>query len=374
MKKVMILGVPSAGKTSILKLLDGDSKFNVVHTDDKVLDFFVDFEFKTFEKKINKYDSIYSSYSESSQIIKLKINKDTEINYSIPLHLHVMKDYISCHNLETWSKLKCLPSEHSSSIKKNENFDFDYQKFENIFFDKIFSNKKLNSEQYLELFYKAYFSSWNNDLNNSDKELLIFQGPNNYKSAEYVLNENFDIKIIYIERDIYSRVISNSFKIQKILKNKKLSKVIISDMANDYSKKRILSLKKKINDLSHSYKDKIFKTTFDKITFDTELEVKKISKWLGLEFKDIMCKPSLGGKLVDQNYINRSIDMENFNKNNKELKILLNFYCKNITVFKLLKNLNFKLFKFYILYLIIKLSKFFSSQTMINKFKKNYKS
>ena len=50
MKKVMILGVPTAGKTSILKLLDGDSKFNVAHTDDKVLDFFVEFDLKKFEK------------------------------------------------------------------------------------------------------------------------------------------------------------------------------------------------------------------------------------------------------------------------------------------------------------------------------------
>ena len=62
MKKVMILGVPTAGKTSILKLLDGDSKFNVAHTDDKVLDFFVEFDLKKIEK-INKYESIYSSYS-----------------------------------------------------------------------------------------------------------------------------------------------------------------------------------------------------------------------------------------------------------------------------------------------------------------------
>ena len=220
MKKVMILGVPTSGKTSILKLLDGDIKFNVAHTDDKVLDFFVNFDLKKIEKKMNKFESIYSDYADSKQITKLKINKDTTINYSVPLHLYIVNTYLSCHNLETWSKLKCLPSEHSSKIRGNENFDFDYHKFENIFYDSIFKKRELNSEQYLELYYDAYFSSWNNELNNNDKELLIFQGPNDYRSAEYVLKENFDIKIIYIKRDDYSRIISNSFRIKKVLKDK----------------------------------------------------------------------------------------------------------------------------------------------------------
>mgnify|MGYP001166857933 CR=1 FL=1 len=359
MKKVMILGVPTAGKTSILKLLDGDDRFNVAHTDDKVLDFFVTFDFKKLEKKINKFEAIYSSYTDSKQVTKLKINNNTEINYTIPLHLYVMNNFLSCHNLQTWSKLKCLPSEHSSKIKKNENFEFDYNKFENMFFENVFKNEELNSEKYLEIYYDAYFSSWKNDLNKNNKEFLIFQGPNDYKCAEYVLSENFDIKIIYIERDMYSRIISNSFRVQKINKKKKLSEIIISDMSNNYSKKRIMLLKRKIDELNLSFKNEIFQTSFSKITFNTEIEVKKICEWLGLEFKDIMCKPSLGGKLVDQNYINRSLDLENFNNNHNELKILLSFYCKKISTFQFLKNFNFILLKLYITYLFVKLSKFF---------------
>lgn len=358
MKKVMILGVPTAGKTSILKLLDGDSKFNVAHTDDKVLDFFVEFDLKKFEKKINKYESIYSSYGNAKQITKLKINNKITINYSIPFHLYVINNLISCHNLETWSKLKCLPSEHSSKISKNENFDFDYQKFENVFYENIFKHRELNSEQYLELYYDAYFSSWNNELNKHKKELLIFQGPNDYRSAEYVLRENFDIQIIYIKRDDYSRIVSNSFRVQKIHKDKKISEIILSDMGSGYSKNRRQLLEKKINELSLSFKDKIFNTSFEKITFETNSEIKKITNWLGIKFQDLMCKPSLGGNLVDQNYIGRSLDMENFENNNKDIKVLLSFYCNKITILKLIKNLNFALLKLSLYVLMLKLIRY----------------
>ena len=370
MKKVMILGVPTSGKTSILKLLDGDIKFNVAHTDDKVLDFFVNFDLKKMEKKMNKFESIYSDYADSKQITKLKINKDTTINYSVPLHLYIVNTYLSCHNLETWSKLKCLPSEHSSKIRGNENFDFDYHKFENIFYDSIFKKRELNSEQYLELYYDAYFSSWNNELNNNDKELLIFQGPNDYRSAEYVLKENFDIKIIYIKRDDYSRIISNSFRIKKVLKDRIYSNIVISDIANDYSKKRRILLEKAINNLSLLFKKQIFTTSFDKIIFETKLEIKKISDWLEVKFKDLMYKPSFAGQLVNQNYINRSLDIENFNNDYKELNVLLSFYCKKITVLEFLKNLNLVLLKLFISYLFLKLTKFIRFKNIIRTLKK----
>lgn len=357
MKKVMIIGVPTSGKTSILKLLDGESKFNVAHTDDKVLDFFVEFDLKKLEKKINKYASIYSTYADSKQITKLKINNKITINYSIPLHLYVINNLISCHNLQTWSKLKCLPSEHSSKISNNENFDFDYQKFEKIFYDSIFKHGELNSEQYIELYYDAYFSSWNNELNKHKKEILIFQGPNDYRSAEYVLRENFDIQIIYIDRDDYSRIISNSFRVQKIHKNKKISEIILNDMGNGYSKNRRWLLKKKMNELSFLFKNKIFNTSFEKITFETNSEIKKITNWLDVKFQDLMCKPSLSGKLVDQNYIGRSLDMESFDNNNKDLKVLLSLYCNKITIFKFIKNLNFDLLKLSMYFILLKLKK-----------------
>ena len=356
MKKIMIIGVPTSGKTTILKLLDGHSKFNVAHTDDKILDFFVNFDLKKIEKIINKFDTIYTNYAASKKVTRLKINKNLTINYSIALHFYILNNHISGHNLKTWSKLKCLPSEHSSKINNNENFDFDYQKFENIFFDNIFNKKELNSEQYIELFYDAYFSSWNNKLNNNDKEILIFQGPNDAVSAEYVLKENFDIKIIFNNRDDFSRIISNSFRIEKTLKNKKLTQIVLDDMANNYSKNRRLLFEKKINDLFFTFKNKIFKTSFNKITFKTESEIKKISDWLEVKFESLMCEPSFAGELVEQSYINRSIDMENFN--NKELNILLSFYCKKMTILEFFKNINSDLVKLYLNYLIRVLVKF----------------
>lgn len=355
MKKVMIIGVPTSGKTTILKLLDSHSKLNVAHTDDKILDFFVNFNLNEIEKKLDKVNNSYSGRSTTEKVVKLKINKNDIINYSIPLHVYILKNYTSIHNLEILSKLKQLPSEHSSKIKKSETFDFDYCKFEKIFFNSIFENKKLNSEQYIELYYKAYFLSWNNSIDDNDKEMLIFQGPNNFNSAQYVLNENFDIKIIFNNRDDYSRIISNSFRIQRILKNKNIIQIVLSDLANNFSKNKRVYLEKKMHDLSNSFRNKIFNTSFNKITFETKLEMGKISKWLGLKFENSLIKPSLGGELVDQDYINRSIDMENFN--NRELNVLLSYYCKKIKTLEFMKNLNIKLLNLYIKYLIRKLFK-----------------
>ena len=261
------------------------------------------------------------------------------------MHIYIVNNLISCHNLETWSKLKCLPSEHTSKLSKNENFDFDYHKFENEFYKNIFKYRELNSEKYIEIYYDAYFSSWKNELNQSEKEILIFQGPNDYRSAEYVLKENFDIKIIYINRDDYSRIVSNSFRVKKINKNKTITDIILSDMGHNYSKNRRLLLDKKINELMLRFKNKIFNTSFNKITFETKTEIKKIADWLDVKYNDLMCKPSLGGRLVDQNYVGRSIDLENFNQNNKELRILLSFYCNKIGIVTFLASLNFNLLK-----------------------------
>ena len=80
-------------------------------------------------------------------------------------------------------------------------------------------------------------------------------------------------------------------------------------MGNNYSKNRRLLLDKKINELMLRFKNKIFNTSFYKITFETKTEIKKIADWLDVKYNDLMCKPSLG-RLVDQNYVGRSIDLK----------------------------------------------------------------
>ena len=141
-------------------------------------------------------------------------------------------------------------------------------------------------------------------------------------------------------------------------------------MANDYSKKRRILLEKAINNLSLLFKKQIFTTSFDKIIFETKLEIKKISDWLEVKFKDLMYKPSFAGQLVNQNYINRSLDIENFNNDYKELNVLLSFYCKKITVLEFLKNLNLVLLKLFISYLFLKLTKFIRFKNYIRTLKK----
>ena len=370
-QKIMIVGVPTAGKTTLIKLLDGHSNLRTVHTHDQILKFFYTFNNnkKVINEHVKKFRAVYLNYNTDQQLVNLKIDKNNFIEYSAPLHRYILNNYTNYYNTESWSKMGCLPSETTSADYQAEKFIFDFSEFENRFFNKIFKHKDLTSEEYIDIYYDIYFSVWKQYSFDNNNYLTVFFGPNDIKAAEYVLKENYNIKVIFYSRDIVGRVISNSMREFRYLKNKSIEHIILSDISKNSSKSRIVTFNKKVDNLIQDYRLKIFITDFNKITFDTKNEMLKIIRWLDLEFIDILTVPTLAGMHVSKKYLSISND-EKLLKSSY-IYVFLQFYLNGFSFILSNKKMSLKFFYFLFKFFIFKIINFIKNLNFLRKIKNN---
>ncbi len=356
-KKIMIIGVPAAGKTTLMKLFDGHKNLRTVHTHEQILRFFYSLEQDKIKGIQKKFDAVHYNYLPKKKIIKLKISENFIIDYSVAMHRRILRDYCKHYVLEIWAELGILPSEASSTDYETEEFNFNFYDFDKEFLKNIFRNgPQIDAETYLDIYYDTYFKIWkdyNYDINNN---YTVFFGPNDSRAIDYVLLNRFNIKIIYYSRDIISRLLSNSFRISRYNKNinveQNFEKLVLQDIAQDKSKNKIRYFENNLKKIEEKYSFNVIRTDFENITHNTELEMKKICIALEIDFDKILLTPSLASKKVSNKYLYKSNDLE-IAKNFKIFNFI-NFYqdpnlkylnnLNNISIY--LKFVFFKLYYF----------------------------
>lgn len=241
MKKIFISGSRASGKTSLLRLLDGHPNIGVIHHHDKIFHIInliksFNSEFINEKKLVENYDNLITNEKKGT-IIQFKNKK---FNFRLtPLLLRKLLNKTGYFEIEQESWYKKSRIGFDSVKLQNIKFDFNFKKFDNLFFKKVFTHKKLNIENFLNLLFETYFQV----LNKKKFKYVCYLLPNNVLSIKNIIDENFDCKIIYMDRDlkgiITAQALRNIYDKKLFIKKSNKNKITNSHIKQILFSKRI---------------------------------------------------------------------------------------------------------------------------------------
>ena len=349
MQKIFIAGSVQSGKATFGYLFDGhpDILCNIIH--DQLIK-----SIKHLQLTCNNGIGIKNQYKDKKNEKNI-LCKSKKLNKSKEISIYDLRESIfksNMHHLERLAFLKIYPFYFSRRDYQWLKFDFDYENFEKSWKEQIFSssNKKdLFLEEIFDIIYKNIFLNWSdlkniNNYSDLSNKVMISKLPNDIASIELILEENFDAKVIYVERDLIgtlksrtlNHIISRNIDLEEF--DKHFNTMIKSKFLNKLQKER-----EKIKNLKKNFNDKIFITSLEKITFDRENEMKKILDFCNLQHHEIVNKPT---------YLSADLNPNNLDKiNDDEINISeKNYFFVNLLINNKenLKKFNIQLyFKYY---------------------------
>ena len=255
-------------------------------------------------------------------------NKIYEISYGQLLH-YIIKEFDSMPYLLHSHFTKKCSSYSSDKDKSISNFSFDLFLFINLFFEK-FNNSNSNSysiEQIDELLYESFIDSMNKKAGDKIiKNNIALFGANGSHQIENLFNHYDNFKIIFIKRDPLAISYSNA---KRILSKKDLnpSEGSIFRLMRKSSKNILnkINLANQCADKFSGNVEKIKIIEFEKLMLDTKNTMLDISKFLNINFGDILTRPTMYGQNIG---INKIIDDPTKSINSSLIIRLENIYYK----------------------------------------------
>ena len=115
----------------------------------------------------------------------------------------------------------------------------------------------ISPENLYDCFYDAYFKTWlEYPKVSTGSAKYAFIAPNDpVSSSRFVLEEGFNIKIIFVSKDLEGQIISRSLRLHRRnsqnIKNLKLEKYILNGIAENKIKKNIEKIITEMNELKN---------------------------------------------------------------------------------------------------------------------------
>ena len=339
-KKIVVSGPRTSGKTSMLHLLDSKTNF-VNYNHDKFLLLYN----KLF---IDKYRREYLNDLKRKKSVIIN-SRNLKKKIYLNIHLFKRKLYeIGYSWLESEAFYNESPGHFSLKSfhqSKKHNFRFDFENFEKEIKTKIFKSKK-KSFSFEDLVDIYCFCYWNNNIIKKKKLInIVFKSPNEINTIGPMLSELKNSQFIYIKRDILglvkSRAIDLSIRNNQYSFNQYFERVLYSKYVDNIKKNF-----DDINQLKKKFKTKLYITSLENIVYDTKNEMSKIIKFLNLKQNNQYFTPSYNGKLVESHHIEKINDdlvrVPNNLINLYNLRLYgLVFYTKNFSNFNLMNLLKY---------------------------------
>ncbi len=329
LSKIIISGPRTAGKTTLLHLLDSENNL-VNYNHDKFLSLFD----KLFVEQ-NRTDLLKDLKRKKSVIIKSRYLKKNQY-----LNIHNFKKFlyeIGYSWIESDALYYQTPAHFSvesfHKIKTHE-FKFDFETFDKNIKDEIFlSNKKtFYFEEIVDIYLRSYVKNSKNKKIKKKIKSVVFKSPNETKSIENCVKEILNCKTIYVKREYLGLLKSRALDLKIREKGKDINKYFQRVLFTRYLE-NIKSTYQKINALQKKYPKKLFISSLEKIISSRTSEMSNILNFLGLKKEKIFFIPSFNNYKVDDAHIEKINDDEIhvskkminfFNLRNQGLRYYLN--------------------------------------------------
>jgi hypothetical protein len=340
-----------SGKQTLLYLLDGhpDLLVNFIH--DQFL-----LSLESIQKDTNldlDSDLVINDDLKKKDIFIHSVKKNKKLQLSIIDFIKsIYKSNIA--HLERLSFLKLMPNYFSIYNKSYLDFHFNYSQFYENLKSKVFKKKIISLEEVYNIYIDCFSESWENGKNlNFNKSYFVTKLSNHINSIKFVLEEGFDCKIIYIQRDLIGLSKSRALNLMKL--NNLGSNYLDSYfdfVINSYFIEKIINNEKIIEELIKKYPSKICKTSLERLIKDTNHEMIKIYNFIGVNSNLALTFPSyLGNKIGLEKHTEKIQDDHYELSRNNLIKANIRIngfgFLKTLSIFEIILNFFIILKSFY---------------------------
>ena len=341
-----------SGKQTLLYLLDGhpDLLVNFIH--DQFL-----LSLESIQKNTNldlESDLVINDDLKKKDIFIHSVKKNKKLQLSIIDFIKSIYKTNIAH-LERLSFLKLMPNYFSIYNKSYLDFHFNYSQFYENLKSKVFKEKRtISLEDVYNIYIDSFSESWENEKNlNFNKSYFVTKLSNNINSIKFVLEEGFDCKIIYIQRDLIGLSKSRALNLMKL---KNLGSNYLDSyfdfVINSYFIEKIINNEKIIEELINKYPSKICKTSLEGLIKDTNHEMIKIYNFIGVNPNLALNFPSyLGNKIGLEKHTEKIQDDQYELSRNNLIKANIRIngfgFLKTLSIFDIILNFFIILKSFY---------------------------
>jgi hypothetical protein len=313
--KIMITGLPHTGKSVLIKLLDGHPDLAVIHTQDTPLTIFYSRSRSVLQKICEKTTSHFRFQNVSDSSSDFPELRYSDGQFSLKLSLYFLRSLLgyntSYYLTEHAAEIQALPDLSDNTNLNFHPFDFNFTHYESAWINYLKSvRSQISPEGVVDIFLRAYFDAWAEyPINRGYDTKYVFLSPGNpLHSCRFVLQENFNTKIIYVHRSLQGQIFSrakygltnlpsNQFEINSEQFKEAVRAVCSRELIAKHQQtvKEILQLKNK-------YADKIYMLDIDDFLKDYKLGLEGLVSFLGIDSEDQLFRPSIAGRPVSWNY------------------------------------------------------------------------
>jgi hypothetical protein len=335
-----------SGKNILWRLLDGHPKVisNCMHSN---IGYFVlsDVCKKWFLRSKSSIEKKTLAFVPQCQIA---YNSDEVSSIGIGDFFYAFYTFTSYRTFYSWSKGNSM----FVNMKEGENerfpFIFDINSFEKKLENELFvSNKVFTEEEVLDIIYSSYIYSLGNKtfyekLLEHD-QYFVDTLPNGINPIRMVAEKVLGSKIIVMKRDLESLLYANAARIMSYKGDVQVNDTFMRVLYNQ--KQFEEKMKIFYNDLTKikiSQKN-VLVVDFNNLILNTELIMKNIAKFIGIDYDPILALPSINGEIIsnEKYQIIGKINDDPYNfLSKKEIDLLKYFLFGFNKKYSILKNVS----------------------------------
>ena len=181
---------------------------------------------------------------------------------------------------------------------------FNFYEFEKYWVSKLIDTDQWNYEKILNIIYSSVIKFYYNCTELPLDQTKVIVEDNNFNCHRFFLKELKDSKIIVVKRsaqDILASLLS-----RKVIPNNYLTYEYQNYNFNYLVRKhhfpiRIHNNYKITDELKEEFPERIYECDFKNLIYNTENEMKKISKFLNINYEEILSKPTHFGENIKFN-------------------------------------------------------------------------
>lgn len=284
MKKIYICGLAASGKGLMKQLLDGHSKLCMVPFQGFILKSLMTYDFVSITSNprfLNPYRTEYFKYMPFFNIVEG--NSVYKINFD-----EFARNIYYNYDLYIASRSKRLWGEAGKGVESLVEFQFDYPRFEEDWFNALFAKQvNISIEEFLDVMYDCFINNWKNKyIISKDVKAVFTTVQNGIAPINWLLKNTANSKLLLMERNgvgfsyamaskhaVRSKEYPSLYNLSLINSLKEYRRVIYSDEIR--SNPRLLIV------------------DFDKLVLDTHNTMIKVAEFLEMEYEDILIKATI---------------------------------------------------------------------------------
>ena len=222
-------------------------------------------------------ESVLSALACSRQISRAYEYKDTEALRQI------LAKHSLYYRIERFANRGTFHSDTSKKSRIYSSFEFDFYKFDKLFFAKLRARKEWNPEVICEDLFSSFHEEWGQYPSRVSERNICVTIENNVKQTPSFLIENFkEAKLLYVIRDPAGILATRAGRqpVTDDYRSNGWERLTVNGLIASGEVERIIAMQKHVINLSRDYPERVLLVNFEELVLSTNSTMDKVAKFL----------------------------------------------------------------------------------------------